>query len=1123
MAAPFLTSLPHWLGRRWISVVLVLLGLYTIFGFVGVPLLGGYLARDQVDRLGGRLEIGSISVNPFGLSLVIRDLDLHDGNGQPLLTLAQFSADVAVWQSLRQRALVMQSLALRAPTVEVNRAADGALNWMSLTPPAATQAPAAKAAPSNDLFPFVLNALEISDARINVTDARTPKPLTLTLAPFDVSLDQLSSARNQRGGFRLDGVLRAQQQALATRIRARGQVMLQPLGVVGTVDVSNLQFKPLAAALNPLLPLQLDDGSLGIRAHYALHSTPLMNVDVALRSAELKQLSLTPAQFTEAITLGQLSVSSQAHIALEPALTISAALPALALRALKLPLPDLPQPLTLQKLDTRARLTLDTAPQTRIRAQIEALDLARLALLPPGLTAPLSIATLGAKGAEITFVPTDPPSAQASLQQLDLGTLAITPKDAAPITLAALKIEKPTLSLDQQSVKIRRITLKKPQLSVQRDQHGDLDVLRLLATPGDPADKQTAPQPSSEPPPESTPAWQVAVATLAIEDGRLALTDHSVTPSAQFTLSPLALTVRDFSTAQNPPPLQLQADLHINDRARLKAQGQVRVEPLDATLTLDLQQLALPVFQPYLNALTGIQLADGRLRTAGTLTVRAHGDQATPVAAFTGSAGISGLDVQAQRARAPLLSWQDLAISGIDFNSDPLRVKLAHIQIDAPSATVKIQPDRSINVINALAAPDAAAVADAAAVEIDAPANASADADAAPLALRIDRIDVEKGRLQFADASIEPNFSASINTLAGHISHLSLDQPQPAAIELAGQVDEHAPVAIQGSLVPSEVGLNTDISMHFKNIDLIRFNPYSGRFVGYNITKGKLSTELRYRIENKKLLAEHHVTLNQLTFGEATGSRDAPPLPLKLAVSLLKDRKGNIQLKLPVKGNIDDPSFSVAPLVWKVLRDNIVKAAATPFALLGSLVGGGKELAYVDFDPGSAELSQGERAKLAKLAEALGKRPQLQLDIPVATPTAQDQLILATTTLDAHMTERLGTTPDDASPRARIKALTQLYRQLHDDQRPDISEATRELPRGERADALIAELRQQLLPAFSPSSKELTMLGVNRARAIQSAIVTTAGIDADRTYLTRDAKNGAQTVDQRTRIKLDLQ
>ena len=149
MAAPFLTSLPHWLGRRWISVVLVLLGLYTIFGFVGVPLLGGYLARDQVGRLGGRLEIGSISVNPFGLSLVIRDLDLHDGNGQPLLTLAQFSADVAVWQSLRQRALVMQSLALRARTVEVNRAADGSaliLSTLVSCPPETLQVSSARVA-----------------------------------------------------------------------------------------------------------------------------------------------------------------------------------------------------------------------------------------------------------------------------------------------------------------------------------------------------------------------------------------------------------------------------------------------------------------------------------------------------------------------------------------------------------------------------------------------------------------------------------------------------------------------------------------------------------------------------------------------------------------------------------------------------------------------------------------------------------------------------------------------------------------------------------------------------------------------------------------------------------------
>ena len=182
-------------------------------------------------------------------------------------------------------------------------------------------------------------------------------------------------------------------------------------------------------------------------------------------------------------------------------------------------------------------------------------------------------------------------------------------------------------------------------------------------------------------------------------------------------------------------------------------------------------------------------------------------------------------------------------------------------------------------------------------------------------------------------------------------------------------------------------------------MELTTFNPYSGKFAGYNISKGKLSTELRYKVEDRKLDAQHHIVVDNLEFGDKTDSKDAAPIPIKLAVALLKDRQGVIDLQLPVSGSLDDPKFRLGPIIWKALLGLLTKIVTAPFAALGALFGGGEELAYVDFQPGSAELPANQIEQLDKLAQALAERPQLRLDVPVTLLAAQDSKAIAAANL----------------------------------------------------------------------------------------------------------------------------
>ena len=222
---------------------------------------------------------------------------------------------------------------------------------------------------------------------------------------------------------------------------------------------------------------------------------------------------------------------------------------------------------------------------------------------------------------------------------------------------------------------------------------------------------------------------------------------------------------------------------------------------------------------------------------------------------------------------------------------------------------------------------------------------------------------ITDGSTNFADFSVQPNFAAGILALNGTVTGLSSDPNSRAEVKLAGNVDRFAPVDISGRVNLLSAAVFTDITMNFRNMELTAFNPYSGKYAGYNISKGKLTTELRYKIENRKLDAQHHIVLDQLEFGAATESKDAVPLPVRLAASLLKDRNGVIDLNLPVTGSLDDPQFRVGPIIWQAFVGLLTKIVTAPFALLGSLFGSGEELAYVDFSArvgGARGRSRGE-------------------------------------------------------------------------------------------------------------------------------------------------------------------
>lgn len=596
------------------------------------------------------------------------------------------------------------------------------------------------------------------------------------------------------------------------------------------------------------------------------------------------------------------------------------------------------------------------------------------------------------------------------------------------VTVPALALDDTRLSLGRREVAIKALRVDRLQAQLWLEPDGSVNLMRLFgdATPAASTAPAAGPALASSAPAQTTAGdWKFSLARLALQQGKIEFEDRMVKPAARFVLSPLALSADALSLdLAKPVPITLQTT--INGRAPLSISGEVVPATTAATLQVELAKLPLRDLLAYLPDYPTLTLRSGVLGAKGKLALLPEAEPG-PSLSFDGDATVANFDLverQGQREFVrEFVSWDRVDVQGIAYRAGPDEIAIRRINARKPYARVIIAPDGKLNLVTILAAPT--------------PASAQSAAKPAPAPpLRIGEVVLDAGTMSFADFSIEPNFQARIDALKGRITGLSTANDSVAKIDLNGQIiNRFSPVTIVGQTNLFAYDQHTDIAMAFKNIELPIFNPYSGRFAGYAIAKGKLTTELHYRIDDRKLVADHHVILDQLQWGAATDSKDKVSLPIRLATALLKDRHGVIDLKLPVTGSLDDPKFRIGPIVWQIIKNIVVKVVTAPFSFLGSLFKGAEDAQYVDFAPGSAVLPDKARASLPELAKSLADRPALNIDIPAGPATAADVAALDDQRFQAAITTlRAGrrgaaTTYAELDDEDKIDVLKDLYRQ----------------------------------------------------------------------------------------------
>jgi uncharacterized protein involved in outer membrane biogenesis len=642
----------------------------------------------------------------------------------------------------------------------------------------------------------------------------------------------------------------------------------------------------------------------------------------------------------------------------------------------------------------------------------------------------------------------------------------------------------------------RRLDLAAARLTgldvpLAREKDNVISLSRWLA-----AQPQAAQAPA--PIPTAQQAWSIFLGTFALTDMAVHFEDRSVTPVARYELAPITLTAGGVGTDMTKP-VTVSLSATIDGKGAFKVDGVVTPSTRQADLKLSLTGLPLKPAGAYL-PYPALELRSGELSVSGALSIPG-GEKLLPH--FKGDGGIDHLSLYERSSKSELFAWRSLKLTGIDYRAG--HVDLARARLVRPVGGVTILADRSFN-FTPLMAPKVAV-----------PAAAPSGAGPA-MAFKLGSLEIEGGTLGFADHSIDPAFQARIEALQGSIKNIASAPDQIAAIDLKGQViDRFSPVTIAGTANLLGYDKNTDIQVAFRNIELPIFNPYSGRYAGYAIAKGKLTTEMHYKIVNRALQADHHIVVDQLEWGQASASKPSVPWPVGLVTSLLKDRHGVIDLNLPVRGSLDDPTFRLGPVIWQIIGNLVEKIVLAPFSLIGSLFAGADKAQYIDFTPGSAAMPPGATDSLGALAKGLGDRPALQLDIPAAPALKEDAVIIADSRIDqlAMIKEiKKGQKADFAGLEAEEQhdRLEDIYRSKLG-KRPAFPEA---LPALETKPAAsqpqpdadqqrqmqeTAWLRAELRNAFLPSSAELAALGSARATAVRDALLAKGDIAPERVFL----------------------
>ena len=662
-----------------------------------------------------------------------------------------------------------------------------------------------------------------------------------------------------------------------------------------------------------------------------------------------------------------------------------------------------------------------------------------------------------------------------------------TTLDRDVLQLPSLKLVGGTFRWPEQTISVAGLEFDDALLSLVRDETGALNII---------PQRSAKTEASADAPANNGSDWEFSLDRLSVSRTAIQLEDHSVQPAAHIGVKSLSIDVAEIN---NEPGSQFPTALSLltGTGGTLTMDGTIAVLPeplLDLEVAID--SLSLAAAHPYIRPLADVSLDSGTLNLSGRL-------QSLPAdrLQFGGDLSIVDFLITETDEGSRLGSWGQVAVNNVAFSSADKSLDITAIKLRKPYGDIRIAADGSIN-LGRVKKSETSNVEE------------STSSSESPFAITIGKVIIEDAAMDFEDLSLPLPFFAKIADLNGDMSTIATKSSQPSTVALEGKVDEFGFVRVSGFITPLEVSKNTDMKVAFQNVEMPKLSAYTIPFAGREIASGKMDLDLGYKVTASELVGENKIVLRDLQLGDKVEHPGAMSLPLGLAVALLKDGDGKIDIDLPVRGNIDDPEFRYGSVVLKAFGRLIIKIAASPFALLGNLLGvEASELEYISFLPGRADLTPPELERAGKLAEALQLRPELVLELNGAIDRKTDGLALRSEKLDALVEARATSAADRDTGAASIAAQqTEILEEMFSETNSaadatDTLEALRnqftKTPTDAEAatfDAVAysAELRRQAVELQALTDDELAALANKRSANTRDAIVETGADLAER-------------------------
>ncbi len=575
-------------------------------------------------------------------------------------------------------------------------------------------------------------------------------------------------------------------------------------------------------------------------------------------------------------------------------------------------------------------------------------------------------------------------------------------RDAPVLELPTLDIAGALADTRTNTVTLGAITVAGGHARLRREKDGTWNVLALVgpllgsgASAARPPRGATAPGGAGLPPTlglaaAAPPSFDLSIGGLAVRDFNVDITDLTPPQPVQISMTSAQALLRNVSLAEGVQiPVQFAFGWAPEGTVRLD--GNVGLHPLKATLNAEVSALALAPLAPYLEQFARARITHGAL-SASLNTTASLPPNGPMTASVAGTVSVDRLAVVDTVHNEELAGFGTLALHGLRFSLGARpSLMLDAAVLESPYARLVMDRDKTLNVLTlALPGPAPAKGAPAA----GAPTGKPALPPPVP-AVHAAKITIVDASFRFTDRSVDPNVTMALDQFGGTITGLSSTEGEHADVNLKGTVGNSGPVAIVGQLEPIGLRRSADLKINVNNLDLVPLSPYSAKYAGFELARGSLVLDSQLRLNGPKIDAANAITLNQLTFGPPVKSPDATTLPVRFGVALLKDAQGRIVLNIPVQGSTSDPNFRIAHVASRVVVNLLTKAATSPFALLGAAFGGGgEELSYQAFAPGSDQLEPKEAHKLETVARALTNRPALALSIVGGYDAAADTAAL---------------------------------------------------------------------------------------------------------------------------------